>query len=107
MTETEIRTRNEIVRKMRRRHTNGANWRGSCERRRRPIRRCVCPITSLSHTVTLFSAFLFNAERLRCIQQRLKNWELRERKKARDYAKEMEREDERRREMVNFLVCVL
>lgn len=32
--------------------------------------------------------------------QRLKNWELRERKKARDYAKESEREDERRREMV-------
>ncbi|KAK5852787.1 hypothetical protein PBY51_006628 [Eleginops maclovinus] len=33
-------------------------------------------------------------------QERLKNWELRERKKARDYAKEAEREDERRREMV-------
>lgn len=33
-------------------------------------------------------------------QQRLKNWELRERKKARDYAKDMEREDERRRETV-------
>ncbi|XP_032440509.1 RNA-binding protein 25b isoform X1 [Xiphophorus hellerii] len=33
-------------------------------------------------------------------QERLKNWELRERKKARDYAKESEREDERRREMV-------
>ncbi|XP_019953118.2 RNA-binding protein 25b [Paralichthys olivaceus] len=33
-------------------------------------------------------------------QERLKNWELRERKKARDYAKETEREDERRREMV-------
>lgn len=33
-------------------------------------------------------------------QQRLKNWELRERKKARDYVKEFEREDERRREMV-------
>lgn len=32
--------------------------------------------------------------------QRLKNWELRERKKARDYAKDSEREDERRREMV-------
>lgn len=33
-------------------------------------------------------------------QERLKNWELRERKKARDHAKETEREDERRREMV-------
>ncbi|XP_034435590.1 RNA-binding protein 25b isoform X1 [Hippoglossus hippoglossus] len=33
-------------------------------------------------------------------QERLKNWELRERKKARDYAKETEREDERRREMM-------
>uniref|UniRef100_G3PJW5 RNA binding motif protein 25b n=1 Tax=Gasterosteus aculeatus aculeatus TaxID=481459 RepID=G3PJW5_GASAC len=33
-------------------------------------------------------------------QERLKNWELRERKKGRDYAKEAEREDERRREMV-------
>lgn len=34
--------------------------------------------------------------------QRLKNWELRERKKARDYAKDSEREDERRREMVRW-----
>eukprot|EP00064_Thunnus_orientalis_P020029 superscaffoldBa00005299_g20160 len=33
-------------------------------------------------------------------QERLKNWEIRERKKARDYSKEMEREDERRREMM-------
>lgn len=32
--------------------------------------------------------------------KRLKNWEIRERKKARDYSKEAEREDERRREMV-------
>ncbi|XP_061078294.1 RNA-binding protein 25 isoform X2 [Conger conger] len=32
-------------------------------------------------------------------QERLKNWEIRERKKARDYAKESEREEERRREM--------
>lgn len=32
--------------------------------------------------------------------KRLKNWEIRERKKARDYSKETEREDERRREMV-------
>ncbi|KAM6960955.1 RNA-binding protein 25 isoform 2-T2 [Aplochiton taeniatus] len=31
-------------------------------------------------------------------QERLKNWEIRERKKARDYNKENEREDERRRE---------
>lgn len=34
--------------------------------------------------------------------QRLKNWELRERKKARDYAKDSEREAERRREMVRL-----
>uniref|UniRef100_A0A4W5R336 RNA binding motif protein 25 n=1 Tax=Hucho hucho TaxID=62062 RepID=A0A4W5R336_9TELE len=33
-------------------------------------------------------------------QERLKNWEMRERKKARDYDKENQREDERRREMV-------
>lgn len=39
--------------------------------------------------------------------QRLKNWELRERKKARDYAKDTEREDERRREMVRGLRDVL
>uniref|UniRef100_S4RGE6 RNA binding motif protein 25 n=1 Tax=Petromyzon marinus TaxID=7757 RepID=S4RGE6_PETMA len=32
-------------------------------------------------------------------QERLKNWEAREKKKARDYEKEMEREAERRREM--------
>lgn len=32
--------------------------------------------------------------------QRLKNWEIRERKKAREYEKEAEREEERRREMV-------
>lgn len=38
VTETEIRRRNEIVRKMRRRRMNAANWRGSCERRRRPIK---------------------------------------------------------------------
>lgn len=42
-------------------------------------------------------------------QQRLKNWELRERKKARDYSKEIEREEERRREMVKQLCsqCIL
>lgn len=34
------------------------------------------------------------------LSKRLKNWEIRERKKARDYSKETEREDERRREMV-------
>uniref|UniRef100_A0A1A7WMS2 PWI domain-containing protein n=1 Tax=Iconisemion striatum TaxID=60296 RepID=A0A1A7WMS2_9TELE len=33
-------------------------------------------------------------------QERLKNWEIRERKKTRDYSKEIEREDERRREMM-------
>uniref|UniRef100_A0A3Q0SPH7 RNA binding motif protein 25 n=1 Tax=Amphilophus citrinellus TaxID=61819 RepID=A0A3Q0SPH7_AMPCI len=33
-------------------------------------------------------------------QERLKNWEVRERKKARDYSKDAEREDERRREMM-------
>ncbi|KAM6969191.1 RNA-binding protein 25 isoform 2-T2 [Tautogolabrus adspersus] len=32
-------------------------------------------------------------------QERLKNWEIRERKKGRDYSKDSEREDERRREM--------
>uniref|UniRef100_A0A8C8C8D0 Uncharacterized protein n=1 Tax=Oncorhynchus tshawytscha TaxID=74940 RepID=A0A8C8C8D0_ONCTS len=32
-------------------------------------------------------------------QERLKNWEMRERKKTRDYDKENQREDERRREM--------
>lgn len=32
--------------------------------------------------------------------KRLKNWEIRERKKSRDYSKETEREDERRRETV-------
>ncbi|XP_058651633.1 RNA-binding protein 25 isoform X2 [Onychostoma macrolepis] len=32
-------------------------------------------------------------------QERLKNWEIRERKKARDYSKETEREEERHREM--------
>lgn len=41
-----------------------------------------------------------------CAVQRLKNWELRERKKARDYAKETERDDERRRETVReFSYC--
>lgn len=33
--------------------------------------------------------------------KRLKNWEIRERKKFRDYSKDAEREDERRRETVN------
>ncbi|XP_056151679.1 RNA-binding protein 25 [Lampris incognitus] len=33
-------------------------------------------------------------------QERLKNWEIRERKKARDYSKDTEREDEKRREMM-------
>lgn len=37
--------------------------------------------------------------------QRLKNWEIRERKKARDYSKETERDDERRREMVKNLTA--
>ncbi|XP_028852900.1 RNA-binding protein 25 [Denticeps clupeoides] len=32
-------------------------------------------------------------------QERLKNWEIRERKKVRDYSKDTEREEERRREM--------
>lgn len=36
--ETEIRRRSVIVRKMRKRRTNGVNWRGSCERKRRRIR---------------------------------------------------------------------
>ncbi|XP_013885035.1 RNA-binding protein 25 [Austrofundulus limnaeus] len=33
-------------------------------------------------------------------QERLKNWEIREKKKARDYSKDTEREEERRREMM-------
>ena len=33
--------------------------------------------------------------------QRLKNWEIRERKKARDYSKETERDEERRKETVS------
>ncbi|XP_034530704.1 RNA-binding protein 25 isoform X4 [Notolabrus celidotus] len=33
-------------------------------------------------------------------QERLKNWEIRERKKGRDYSKDTERDDERRREMM-------
>lgn len=38
-----------------------------------------------------------------CFQtlKRLKNWEIRERKKFRDYSKDAEREDERRRETVS------
>lgn len=39
-------------------------------------------------------------ETLSVISQRLKNWELRERKKTRDHSKGVEREDERLREMV-------
>uniref|UniRef100_A0A4W3JPC7 RNA binding motif protein 25b n=1 Tax=Callorhinchus milii TaxID=7868 RepID=A0A4W3JPC7_CALMI len=39
-------------------------------------------------------------EKENAYQERLKNWEIRERKKARDYEKEAEREEERRREMV-------
>ncbi len=39
-----------------------------------------------------------------CLLQRLKNWEIRERKKARDYSKETEREEERHREMVRINV---
>lgn len=44
--------------------------------------------------------YLTAAYLIQLLPQRLKNWELRERKKARDYAKDSEREDERRREMV-------
>lgn len=44
--------------------------------------------------------YLIAAYLIQLLPQRLKNWELRERKKARDYAKDSEREDERRREMV-------
>lgn len=39
VTEKEIRIRNEIVRKMRRKLMNDANWRGSSGRRRLLIRR--------------------------------------------------------------------
>lgn len=35
------------------------------------------------------------------ILKRLKNWEIRERKKSRDYNKDAERDDDRRREVVN------
>lgn len=35
------------------------------------------------------------------ILKRLKNWEIRERKKSRDYSKDAERDDDRRREVVN------
>lgn len=53
---------------------------------------CHVFICANSVMVKLFSHILL---------KRLKNWEIRERKKARDYSKEMEREDERRREMVH------
>lgn len=39
--------------------------------------------------------------------QRLKNWEIRERKKSREYEKEAEREEERRREMVRLVVWLV
>lgn len=39
--------------------------------------------------------------------QRLKNWEIRERKKSREYEKEAEREEERRREMVRLIVLLV
>lgn len=43
------------------------------------------------------------AQYIFCVSlKRLKNWEIRERKKSRDYSKETEREDERRREMVHL-----
>lgn len=35
------------------------------------------------------------------ILKRLKNWEIRERKKSRDYSKDAERDDDRRREVVS------
>ncbi|KAI4786681.1 hypothetical protein KUCAC02_036968 [Chaenocephalus aceratus] len=64
------KTRNETAKKTRRTFTSAGDWRGGSETRR--------------------AAY----------QERLKNWEIRERKKARDYSKETEREDERRREMM-------
>lgn len=42
-----------------------------------------------------------------CFSQRLKNWEIRERKKARDYSKEAEREEEKHREMVKLQLIEL
>lgn len=39
------------------------------------------------------------------ILKRLKNWEIRERKKSRDYSKDAERDDDRRREVVNINPC--
>lgn len=37
--------------------------------------------------------------------KRLKNWEIRERKKSRDYSKDAERDEDRRREVVNINPC--
>lgn len=39
------------------------------------------------------------------ILKRLKNWEIRERKKSRDYSKDAERDEDRRREVVNMNPC--
>lgn len=49
---------------------------------------------------SLWWVYLIKAYLVQFWPQRLKNWELRERKKARDYAKDTERENERRRDMV-------
>lgn len=66
------------------------------------FRSCVSSLNStgvaMAH-VTGTQVYL-TAYLIQLLPQRLKNWELRERKKARDYAKDSEREDERRREMV-------
>lgn len=57
---------------------------------------CKPNLLFMSDSVIILFIFIF------CVfLKRLKNWEIRERKKSRDYSKDTEREDERRREMVH------
>lgn len=84
---------------------NEGNWRGNLETKKQPIRRSVCVeqrilLIILEMVVGVNSCTCLKVFLWSCFLQRLKNWELRERKKSRDYAKDTEREDERRREMV-------
>lgn len=64
---------------------------------------CVHPLSYTSRftrvTNAFFSLFLF------VFFKRLKNWEIRERKKSRDYSKDAERDADRRREVVNINPC--
>lgn len=117
VTEKEKRKRSGIVRKMRKKPTSDASWRESFGRRRLRIRR----LAELGHCSSAVMCFVSKFQPRSsfehhdlfccwCAQQRLKNWELRERKKARDYAKESERDDERRRETVRkiyFCFCLV